>query len=96
MSKVNGLLTKGLLEGEYRDLEKGSVSLVTIAGPEMHLNTEEIVFKFGDKVLCTVREDSSEKEIFEGLMEFISCFDGNLKKMIDDKVALDKARFDEV
>ena len=71
--------------GEVSGIE-GTLELSTVAGPSLSMGKDSFVFKFGDKVLATINKDSSEQEIFKGLREFISVFDGNLQKMIDDKL----------
>lgn len=63
-------------------MTKPIISLSTIAGPAIHVHEDHILFQFGEKVICTVTKDSPEKEIFDGLIEFIACFKGNLKEMI--------------
>jgi hypothetical protein len=65
---------------------KGTIELATLAGPKLTMNEEVIIFRHGDKVLATITKDSSEEDIFRGLREFISVFDGNLSNMIADKL----------
>ena len=68
-------------------IARGTIELSTITGPKLTMNEEVIIFRHGDKVLATITKDSSEEDIFKGLREFISVFDGNLQKMIDDEVS---------
>jgi len=48
--------------------------MVAAAGPSIHLTEDSIIFQFGEKVVCTVTRDSPEKDILEGLHEFIASF----------------------